>query len=58
MMTPPLHLSHHAQIRRVQHTSPACVLALLRSGSGTDFLTECQGWKAPQHEARDQCPGK
>jgi hypothetical protein len=38
MMTAQLHLSHHAQSRSAQRTAPPCVLELLRSGRGTDFL--------------------
>ncbi|MBA3891118.1 MAG: hypothetical protein H0X64_11370 [Gemmatimonadaceae bacterium] len=37
-MNTPLQMTHHAEHRRTQRTAPDCVLELLRTGSGTDFL--------------------
>jgi hypothetical protein len=38
MTTAALALSQHAHSRSAERTAPPCVLELLRSGSGTDFL--------------------
>lgn len=38
MPTAALHATRHADHRSQQRTAPACVLELLRSGGGADFL--------------------
>lgn len=38
MTTAGLQMTHHADHRCAQHTAPDCVLELLRTGGGADFL--------------------
>jgi hypothetical protein len=38
MTSAPLQMTHHAHHRSAERVAPDCVLELLRSGHGTDFL--------------------